>query len=116
MMDGEYGKDFWITFQGDNMIYNQGQLKHLNGQELSAKEKEELLSTSNKASTYVYLLSFLHLLHLIGGLLYLMSVIIRVNKKELDVDSERKIKMAGIYWHFLDGLWLYLFLFLFFIH
>ncbi len=56
--------------------------------------------------------------HLLGGILTLSYLLLRTTKKCNTVDSElRRVGAAGaaaIYWHFMDGLWVALFLLLFF--
>jgi cytochrome c oxidase subunit 3 len=64
----------------------------------------------------MYILTGLHLVHLFGGLLYLIALLIGAFKNKFDKDNYLKLQLGGIYWHFLDGLWIYLLLFLQFIH
>jgi cytochrome c oxidase subunit 3 len=56
-------------------------------------------------------------LHLLGGLLALLYLLFRTRRKRDDEVAEVKRLAAadavGIYWHFMDGLWIYLFLLLF---
>jgi cytochrome c oxidase subunit 3 len=66
-------------------------------------------------SSYLYVLSGMHLLHLLGGLIALIVVIFKSVYKFYSAENNLGIQLAGIYWHFLGGLWVYLFLFLFFI-
>lgn len=66
----------------------------------------------NPAGSFMYVLTGLHGVHLISGVIFLWVVLAatfryRVHAKNLD-----KIEMCATYWHFLDGLWLYLFIFL----
>jgi cytochrome c oxidase subunit 3 len=76
------------------------------------------------SGTYVYLLSALHILHLLGGVLFLMILFLRTAHAARDgvrtlvfirnPYRRRQIQMLSLYWHFLDGLWIALFaLFLF---
>ncbi len=70
--------------------------------------------SSNPHTSYAYVLTALHGLHLMGGLFALLYVMIRARwswaapRKRVTVDA------TAIYWHFLDGLWIYLFILLFF--
>lgn len=66
-------------------------------------------------SSYLYVLSGMHLVHLLGGLIALMVVFFKSAAKRYNSENNLGIQLAGIYWHFLGGLWVYLFLFLFFI-
>lgn len=113
---GEYGKDFSITFQGQELTMEDGKLFKQNGKELTATEYGNLRQQGNTASSMIYILTALHLLHLVGGLIYLMVVTAMSWSNKFDGENHLKIKLISIYWHFLGGLWLYLYLFLQFIH
>jgi cytochrome c oxidase subunit 3 len=67
---------------------------------------------SNAAGSFMYVITGLHVAHLFGGLLYLIGVIVRATKKQFDAENHLKLKLCAIYWHFLDILWIYLFIFL----
>ena len=64
---------------------------------------------SNPANSYFYLLTAIHCLHLIGGLIVLSNVVFRV---WYDNDLQSLIaplQSCTTYWHFLFGVWLVLF-------
>jgi cytochrome c oxidase subunit 3 len=67
---------------------------------------------SNAAGSFLYVITGLHVAHLIGGLLYLIGVIVRATKQQFNAENHLKLKLCAIYWHFLDILWIYLFIFL----
>jgi cytochrome c oxidase subunit III len=73
---------------------------------------------SNPHSSFFYLLTGAHGVHLFGGLIALIYVAFRWHAKPDDKISAAKnvaaVEAFSIYWHFMDGLWLYLFLLLFF--
>ena len=70
---------------------------------------------TNQHSFYAYTLTALHGLHLIGGLLALAYVIWRVWRGNWTALRRRvSVDATAVYWHFLDGLWIYLFVLLFF--
>ena len=75
------------------------------------------LATSPRSS-FFYLLTAVHSVHLLGGLLVLSFLILRfglLSKDELaQAKSRAATDAASLYWHFMDGLWIYLFLLLFF--
>jgi cytochrome c oxidase subunit III len=66
----------------------------------------------NPAGSFVYVFSGLHGLHLLGGVVFLIIVLIQTFRYKIHAKSLDQIEMCATYWHFLDGLWLYLFLFL----
>lgn len=114
-MKGEYGKDFTLQYKGEQLDYKQGKL-YFQNRELTLPELNRLSEVMNTSSSYFYLLCFLHLLHLLGGMLYLMVVMFRSIQNKYDSENNLKIKLSAIYWHFLGLLWIYLFVFLQFIH
>ena len=79
--------------------------------------RQGIFLASNPHSSFFYLLTAVHGLHLLGGLLALLYLLFRTRRKRVDEVAEAKRLAAadavGIYWHFMDGLWIYLFLLLF---
>jgi len=73
---------------------------------------------TNPHSSFFYLFTAVHGLHVLGGLLALAYLLLRTRKKRDSVEGElRRVgaaEAATVYWHFLDGLWICLFLLLFF--
>jgi cytochrome c oxidase subunit 3 len=72
--------------------------------------------TTNPHSSFFYLLTATHGLHLLGGLLALLFLLARTRwqKKATAVATRQAAADAvSIYWHFMDALWIYLFLLLF---
>jgi cytochrome c oxidase subunit 3 len=69
---------------------------------------------TNRHSGYTYLLTGLHGLHLVGGLLALAYVRLRARWDWTALRRRVSVDATALYWHFLDGLWVYLFILLFF--
>lgn len=67
---------------------------------------------SSASASYLYILCALHLCHVVGGLVALGVVYFKSIRKRYSADNYLGIKLCAIYWHFLDGLWVYLFLFM----
>lgn len=71
---------------------------------------------NNQASavsgSFVYVLSGLHGLHIVGGVVFLLIVMVSAFKFRVHSKNLTQIEMCTTYWHFLDGLWLYLLVFL----
>ena len=67
---------------------------------------------SNAAGSFLYVLTLSHLVHLIGGLVALLLVIINVKNNKYTKDSHLGFSLTSTYWHFLGILWIYLFFFL----
>lgn len=68
----------------------------------------------NPASSFIYVFTGLHVVHLIGALVFLFIVLGKAFKYEVHSKSMVRIEMCATFWHFLGGLWLYLYLFLIF--
>lgn len=72
----------------------------------------EVFFVGNPAGSFLYVLTGMHGLHLISGLLFLIIVLISTFRLKVHAKSLVSMEMATTYWHFLGGLWLYLFMFL----
>jgi cytochrome c oxidase subunit 3 len=66
----------------------------------------------NPSGTFVYVLSGLHGVHIVGGVVFLLILLRSAFKFKVHSKSLTLIEMCATYWHFLGGLWLYLFIFL----
>ena len=64
---------------------------------------------TNPSSSFFYVLTAGHGLHLFGGLLALTYVVFRVWRATAWATKEAAIEGMVLYWHFMDGLWVYLF-------
>jgi cytochrome c oxidase subunit 3 len=63
---------------------------------------------------FMYILVYVHLAHLFGGIISLLIIIYNHFKQKYTSTQYIGIELGAMYWHFLDALWLYLFLFLYF--
>ncbi len=68
----------------------------------------------NHHSGYAYIFTGLHGAHLIGGLAALAYVMLRNPVNWTVVRRRVSVDATAIYWHFLDGLWIYLLLLIFY--
>jgi cytochrome c oxidase subunit III len=79
--------------------------------------RQGVFLTTNPHSSFFYLLTATHGLHLLGGLLALIFLLVRTRRKtETASGAANRLAAAdavSIYWHFMDALWIYLFLLLF---
>ena len=75
----------------------------------------------NNSIAFVYLLTGLHLLHILGGIIYLGILFRKAVKNRTYIDSfvysvnppnRLRLKLMTRYWHFVDALWLAVFIFL----
>jgi len=60
-------------------------------------------------------ISFMHVLHVLAGLLVLLVVIYNHFKQRYSPEQKLGLELGGIFWHFVDILWIFLFVFFFFI-
>ena len=72
----------------------------------------EVFFVGNPAGSFLYVFTGLHALHLISGVIFLIIVLISTFRYKVHSQALNTLEMATTYWHFLGGLWLYLFLFL----
>jgi cytochrome c oxidase subunit 3 len=72
----------------------------------------EVFFVGNPAGSFLYVFTGLHAVHLISGVIFLIIVLISTFRDKVHSKALNTLEMATTYWHFLGGLWLYLFLFL----
>jgi len=70
---------------------------------------------SNASGQFFYIITLMHLLHLFGGIISLLVVVVKAGRNKYSASDYLGVQLSAIYWHFLDLLWIYLFLFLYFI-
>ena len=79
--------------------------------------RQGIYLASNPHSSFFYLLTGAHGVHLVGGLLGLLFLWLRWPGQTTETSVIVKRKAATdavtVYWHFMDALWIYLFLLLF---
>lgn len=76
-------------------------------------------AASTSSGQFIYLISALHVAHLLGGMLFLLAFLLRVLHADRDAVRSlvfirnpyyrRQLKLLGTYWHFIDVLWVVLF-------
>jgi cytochrome c oxidase subunit 3 len=80
---------------------------------------------SSIAGAFLYTLSGLHILHILAGIIYLAITFSSALKRVTYVDAfvysvnpptQLRLQLVSIYWHFVDVLWIYLFVFLLYHH
>lgn len=69
---------------------------------------------TNPHSSFFYLLTSLHGVHLLGGLIALSYVTYAAWRMRISQRRRNAVEVTALYWHFMDGLWVYLFFLLFF--
>ena len=112
---GKYGKDFTIYFKGVALDYKDRTLMYAN-KKLKPYLQIKAAEAADTASSYLYILIALHVLHIAITLLYLIRVTIGSFSNKYNKNNNLPLVTGGIFWHFLGFLWIYLLLFLIFIH
>ena len=66
----------------------------------------------NPSGSFLYVLTGLHGLHLVSAIIFLLVVLNSTWNYKVHSKNLAQMEMCTTYWHFLSGLWLYLFVFL----
>lgn len=66
----------------------------------------------NASRTFIYVFTGMHLLHILAGLAVLLNAIKGTYGSVTQVKNLYKMEMTSIFWHFLDIIWIYLYVFL----
>lgn len=77
-------------------------------------EFAELIAEGHTWQTSAFLSSFFalvgtHGLHIIAGLIWLGVYIYTLNRRVMDEHMVRKLGLFGLFWHFLDLVWIWIF-------
>lgn len=75
-------------------------------------DMKQHLTGSNVSHSFLWIITGIHGLHVVGGVIFLVITLVAAIKNEVHSRSLNLIEMCSTYWHFLGVLWLYLFLFL----
>ncbi len=68
--------------------------------------------STNPSSSFFYLLTATHGLHLLGGIVALVYLVFRSRRIAPAPNKRTAVDVTAIYWHFMDGLWIYILLLL----
>lgn len=69
----------------------------------------------NPSGSFIYVLSGMHILHLAGGIISMIVISIKSILEKYSPKNYLGLQLGAIFWHFLDILWVYLFVFVTFI-
>jgi len=70
------------------------------------------LVNNNAAISVIYIVSGMHLVHIFAGLCFILSSLWGAYTKVSTEKAVFRIEIASIFWHFIDILWIYLYVFL----
>ncbi len=71
-------------------------------------------SESNVTTSFIYAFVITHIAHVVVGLIVLVVMFVNNLRGKYSVDNMLGISLGATFWHFVDVLWVYLFLFLLF--
>jgi len=103
--DDEGFRHWWATTTVLGILFVAGQI--IAWHQLAA---QGIFLASNPSSSFFYVFTGAHGVHLLGGILALLYVQFRATRK---VARGTAIEVVSMYWHFMDGLWVFLFLLLY---
>ena len=64
------------------------------------------------SGSWIYAISFLHLLHILGGLIVLSVASVKASRGTYTKQDHQGYTLAAIFWHFLGFVWIFLYTFL----
>lgn len=112
---GNLGEDFDIYYKGKKLEYVNRELR-LNGTKLSPYLQLKAMESADTASSYLYIITFAHLLHVFITLFFMLRLTYLSFSGKILQNNAISLRVGAIFWHFLDFLWIFLLLFLLFIH
>ena len=100
--DREAFRSWWWVTTGLGVLFLSGQI--IAWRQLAAAG---MMLATNPSSSFFYLLTAAHGAHLAGGILALFYVIFRQWKRSR-ISQATAAELTAVYWHFMDGLWVFL--------
>ncbi|PZP50877.1 MAG: cytochrome oxidase subunit III [Pseudopedobacter saltans] len=80
-------------------------------QDLGSRGIQIFGNGSNPAASFLGVIVGLHFLHVFGGIVALIVTALKAYKRKVKSYDATPIEVVAIYWHFVDILWIYLFIF-----
>lgn len=118
-LKGEYGADYVIMTGADQSLqveYRDGHYFDPNDPTGNTMIDDELSMYRNPSARNLVTLTGLHALHVAGGILWLLYLVIMSFAGRLSPERTLSVSQGAVYWHFVDILWVLLLLFLYIIH
>ena len=96
-------RKLWLVTTGMGFLFVAGQL-------VAWRQLVEqgVYIASNQASSFFYIFTGAHGVHLLGGVAALLFVVLR-NFEESQISRPLAAEITSYYWHFMDALWIFLF-------
>jgi cytochrome c oxidase subunit III len=77
----------------------------------SSLYSQHITLQGNASAGFLYVIAGLHILHLVGAIVALIIVYIMAFRKKVKIYSAIGHENMALFWHFVDFLWIYLFIF-----
>jgi cytochrome c oxidase subunit 3 len=71
---------------------------------------------SNVATSFLYVITMAHMVHMFGGIIALVVILINHLRGKYTVDNTLGLELGLIFWNFVDLLWIYLVMFFIYIN
>ena len=81
----------------------------IKGYEYSAKFSHDIFPSTNVFWSCYFALTGFHALHVLGGILFNLVVLSYTRSHDLWAQRSHRLELAGLYWHFVDIVWIFLF-------
>ncbi len=98
-----------LQYLGFYQLYHTVQQVSINGQKLN--EFVPVKVNGNPSESFLFVIAGMHLAHILGGIVALIVVFLRSFRTNVKTYNATGLEIVGGYWHFVDALWLYLFVF-----
>jgi heme/copper-type cytochrome/quinol oxidase subunit 3 len=115
-MNGEYGIDYYVQLNGEALHFDGTNYFLPEDSGMTTPVTPGVITRKNNIGAMIFILVVIHVAHLALGLIYLLVNYVRIRKGIIHQGDTIRIRTNGMYWHFMGLLWVYLFVFLFFIH
>ncbi len=109
---GVYGTDYWFEMGNEKLVLENGE--YYKPSDPSKTVTNTVMTTFNAFGAMLSVLIYVHIIHLLFGIIYLMVNTLRIMRGTINKDNTLSISVSGMYWHFMGLLWLYLFAFMFY--
>ena len=78
-------------------------------------QSKNILLSGNPSGSYIYVITWLHGLHYIGGIIVLTILILKLRKIQIETTQKMSFNILMQYWHFIGVVWVFLYIFFKFI-
>lgn len=102
--DARAGRRWLLATAGLGLVFVGGQVY-----EFSTFVREGLRLGTNLFGTTFYTLTGLHGTHVTVGVVWLLSIVAVSLRRGLGADRALDVEIAGLYWHFVDAVWIVIF-------